>query len=176
MPTDDQLARDAAEYAKMQPADKPSPVRTTLVWLLSAIALSVVAVLVIAGIVANVDTSQPATPSTAPAPRAAAMPLALLSSRGYKSDGGYFIVEGQIRNESDRSIPALMAVATWYDAKGGFITSDTALIEFDPLLPGQTSPFKTMSRGNPEMSRFGLAFKTIAGPQLAHRDLTQNTK
>lgn len=102
----------------------------------------------------------------APAPE-----LALLSSRGYESDGGnYHIVEGEVRNLSSKPMRQVTAVASWYDKSGMFITSDNALIEFDPLLPGQSSPFKTMSRTNPEMSRYAVEFKYLYGASIRTDD------
>jgi hypothetical protein len=94
-------------------------------------------------------------PSTAPS-------LALLSSRGYEQSS-FFIVEGQVTNLSDRPLRNVTAVSTWVDAKGEFITSDNAIIDFNPILPGQTSPFKTMTRGNPAMHSFRVEFKELFG-------------
>jgi hypothetical protein len=108
-------------------------------------------------------------PATAPAP--AVDRLALLSARGYESEGGgYWYVEGQIRNISDNAIKGVMAVSTWYGQDDTFIKSDSAMIDFDPIMPGQTSPFKTISRGNPAMSKFSVTFKQILGGQIATRD------
>ena len=125
---------------------------------------------------ATASAARPERPATAPPPRPAA-PLALLSSRGYQSDGGgYYIVEGQIRNETSEPIRSIVAVATWYDKGDTFITTDDALIDFNPLLPGQTSSFKTMSRANPEMSKFSVAFKAFSGRLLPHQDLSKGPR
>ncbi len=97
--------------------------------------------------------------------------LSLLTSRGYESEsGGYWYVEGEVKNISDHPIKSLMAVSSWYDKGGTFIKSDSAMIEFDPLMPGQTSPFKTITRGNPEMSRYTVAFKAMFGGPIETRD------
>jgi hypothetical protein len=61
-------------------------------------------------------------------------------------------------------------VVTWYDKDGGFITSDDALIDFNPILPGQTSPFKTLSRTNPAMDKYSIAFKYLMGGSIATDD------
>lgn len=91
--------------------------------------------------------------------------LALVSSRGYESDGGgCHIVEGQVKNISSQSLKNVTAVVTWYDKADGFIKSDDALVEYNPLLAGQTSPFKTMSSSNPAMSKYTAEFKTLLVP------------
>lgn len=97
--------------------------------------------------------------------------LALISSRGYESNGGGFhIVEGQVKNISDQPLKNVTAVATWLDKDGGFIKSDNAIIEYNPILPGQISPFKTMSSTNPAMEKYSVGFKTLFGGSLAVDD------
>jgi hypothetical protein len=96
--------------------------------------------------------------------------LALLASRGYESDGGYWYVEGQVKNISDKPMKNVTAVATWYDKRGEFIKTDEAIIQYNPILPGQTSPFKTIASGNPAMSRYTVAFKSLLGGEIQTRD------
>ena len=97
--------------------------------------------------------------------------LAIIAKRGYESDsGGYYYVEGQVKNLTDAPLRNVAAVATWYAADGTFITTDTAMIEFNPLMPGQTAPFKTITRGNPQMSKFNVEFKDLLGPTIPSRD------
>jgi len=54
-------------------------------------------------------------------------------------------------------------VATFYDANGGFITTSDALIDYNPILPGQTSPFKVMKTENPAMKKASVEFKYLMG-------------
>jgi hypothetical protein len=61
------------------------------------------------------------------------------------------------------------AVGTWYTSTGTFIVSDDALTDFNPILPGQISPFKTYSTYNPEMSKCDLKFKSLLGAQIPAR-------
>lgn len=97
--------------------------------------------------------------------------LALLSGRGYEAEvGGYHYVEGQVKNLTDQPLKNITAVSTWYDKDGNFVKSDDALIDYNPLLPGQTSPFKTISTGNPVMSRFSIEFKELLGGALRTDD------
>lgn len=79
----------------------------------------------------------------------------------------FAIAEGQITNVGYESLKNVSAQVTYYTASGGFITSDDALIEYDPLLPGQTSPWKVITRGNPAMARATVEFKTLRGRTLA---------
>ena len=124
--------------------------------------------------------SAPANSSTSTTPAAAARPLpppepqydlALISSKGYESEyGGYHITEGLVKNISDKPLKNVTAVGIWLDKDGEFIKADDALIDYNPILPGQTSPFKTMSTGNPAMSKYRVEFKTLMGGTLAVDD------
>jgi hypothetical protein len=126
------------------------------------------------------STSRPTrTPSAAPtsstAPSPAPVPagpkLALLSSKGYESEyGGYHYIEGEVKNVSDEPLKNVAAVGIWLDKDGTFIKSDDAIIEYNPILPGQTSPFKTISTGNPAMEKYRVEFKTLFGGTLSVDD------
>lgn len=97
--------------------------------------------------------------------------LALVATRGYESESGsYWYVEGQVKNISSEPIRRIQVVSTWYDKADQFISSDSAMVEYDPLLPGQTSPFKTITRGNPAMSKYSVSFKSMFGPEFPTRD------
>jgi hypothetical protein len=71
-----------------------------------------------------------------------------------------------VKNISDEPIKNVVAVGIWLDKKGEFIKSDDALIDYNPILPGQTSPFKTISSGNPAMEKYRVEFKTMFGGTL----------
>ena len=78
----------------------------------------------------------------------------------------YVIAEGEVKNLTGQSIESVTALVTWYDSNGIIITSDDAFIEYDPLMPGQTSPFKVMARYNPEMKKASIRFKQLLGGEL----------
>lgn len=92
--------------------------------------------------------------------------LQLISWR-WSTAHGYVTVEGQVKNISDKSIENAQAVATLYTSGGEFITSSDALIEYNPVLPGQTSPFKVMVKHNPAMKKAGIDFKTLFGKKIS---------
>lgn len=55
----------------------------------------------------------------------------------------------------------VQAVVTFETAEGTLITTEDAIIEYGPLLPGQMSPWKVMARVNPAMA--SPDFKTMFG-------------
>lgn len=107
---------------------------------------------------------------TASQPRRVTPVLELRSALMRQSSRSHMTVEGEVVNISGDSLRYVAAVITWRDASGAFITSDKALIEYNPVLPGQTSPFKVISTRNPEMTRFDITFRTLSGPDLPTKD------
>lgn len=82
-----------------------------------------------------------------------------LWSEGY----GYATYEGQVKNISNSKLKNVQAVVTWYDRNDNMITSSSALIEYNPILPGQSSPFKVMKTYNPAMGKAGVEFSHLMG-------------
>jgi len=117
-------------------------------------------------------TTSPATPKPrSQGPLRSGPSLSLLSSTGSPvGDGSFFTVEGEVENLTTESLSNVTAIATWYAKDGTFIKSDDALIAFNPLLPGQTSTFKTITSGNPRMSTYTVRFKDLLGPEFDVRD------
>ena len=103
---------------------------------------------------------------TEPAPS-----LELLSSRAYQSSTAYWRVTGQIRNAGTDPIDRLAVMTTWYDKAGGFIVTDEAMVTFSPLLPGQVSPWETMTRTNPALATYSIAVRrgSVAIPMADKR-------
>ena len=124
----------------------------------------------------NIETPSqtPATEDTPvidppPAPSPPPPQLALLSTRGYEQSL-FHQVEGQVRNISDRPLENVAVLVTWLTASDEFITSDECLIDFNPILAGQTSTFSCLVTTNPEMSQFTVQFKTLFGGSIATDD------
>lgn len=79
---------------------------------------------------------------------------------------GYVTAEGQVKNISGRKLTRVEALVTWYDKNGNMITYRSSLIEYDPILPGQSSPFKVMERYNPAMEKASIEFKHMWGNKI----------
>jgi hypothetical protein len=78
----------------------------------------------------------------------------------------YVIAEGQVKNISNKKLERVEALVTFYDVNGNMITSDSSIIQYSPLLPGQVSPFKVMERYNPAMKRASIDFKFLFGGSI----------
>jgi hypothetical protein len=94
----------------------------------------------------------------------------LSSSWSHESDSNFAIVIGQVKNISKKSLDHVEAIANFTDAKGNFISSQTALIKYNPILPDQVSPFKVMVPWNPELKNLKTEFKQTMRGKLEHRE------
>lgn len=117
--------------------------------------------------IAPAATTPPAR--TAPAPPSNRIAL-VSASDDISSGGGYNVIQGEVENISGESLKNVAAVASWYDKNDVLIKSDTTLIEYNPILPGQRSPYKVMSTHNPAMAKYSIAFKSLLGGSIATRD------
>lgn len=79
----------------------------------------------------------------------------------------YAFVTGEVTNISGEAIEHVTAVATWRTKGGEFVKSDTAIIEYDPLLPNQRSPFKVGTTDNPAMKNCSVEFKELMGGSIS---------
>lgn len=104
--------------------------------------------------------SSATTQSPLPTPE---QPKLLLLNWTWHEEYGYAIVEGEVQNISQETLKNVEAVAKFYAADKKFITSDDSLIAYNPILPGQTSPFKVSTTHNPAMKSASITFKELMG-------------
>lgn len=114
------------------------------------------------------------TPAPTTTPRPTIAPpykLALISaSCTTRSDIGFSECEGFVKNISGRSMENVEVVVTWVDQNGTPQSTDEALIDFNPVLPEQESPWSTIGRYNPALTRFRVQFKELLGGSILTRD------
>jgi hypothetical protein len=97
--------------------------------------------------------------------------LALISaSCTRKSDIGFRECEGYVKNITDEALYDVEAVVTWVDANGTPYSTDEALVDYNPILPGQESPWSTIGTDNPALTRFRVQFRELLGSAILTRD------
>lgn len=77
-------------------------------------------------------------------------------------------VKGEVKNTSNEPLKNVQAVAKLYDKQDNLITSETALLEHNPVMPGQTSPFEVIGTANPLMQNAQLEFSELMGGRIPH--------
>lgn len=91
--------------------------------------------------------------------------IEIISFKWHRSSNSFVTAKGQIRNLSDNSLN-ILAIVTYKTKNEAFITYDSALIEYTPLLAGQTSPFEIITPYNPEMASATIEFSKHNGGKL----------
>jgi hypothetical protein len=94
--------------------------------------------------------------------------LERVSFNWYKSSRSHVRAEGEVKNISDVPLRNVKAVITYKSKEGDFITYDSALIEYNPIMPEQTSPFSVISTYNPLMETAYLEFQFLSGEKIPH--------
>lgn len=158
-----------------QPASQPFWTGEVSAWqiVFAVVALGVVLWFQIQSERESLVTPRGAISSTAsrPSPSDSSPKLRVLSQRAYQ-ESRYHIVVGDLTNASSERLENVQAVVTWYTAGGDIVTVEDALIELDPLLPGQTSSFRVGARSNPAMDRYRLRFKHLLGGEIPFTEAT----
>ena len=113
------------------------------------------------------DSASSSAVEPASTPEESKPQLKLLSWHWQQSESDYYVeAEGQVKNLTGDNLESVEAVVTYYTKEGGFICSDSALVEYNPILPGQTSPFDVISTYNPKMKKAIVEFKYLLGGTL----------
>lgn len=84
----------------------------------------------------------------------------------WSEEYGYVTAEGRVTNISSERLENVQAIVTFETTDGTLVTTEDGLVEYNPLLPGQTSPWKVMVRANPAMAKAHVDFKTMFGGTL----------
>ncbi len=88
---------------------------------------------------------------------------------------GYISVQGRVKNISGKRLENVMVVGTFETAAGEFVKSTDALIDYNPILPGQTSPFKALTTTNPAIKSCSIAFRHLWGSAIRYTAKTSQS-
>lgn len=108
------------------------------------------------------SASSPTSATSYTPPEPQTPPLEVQSWRCDK-EHGYAYVRGEVKNVSNRKLEHVEAVGTFRTKSGELVKSSDSLIDYNPIMPGQTSPFSTGTSDNPQMERCELGFKFLLG-------------
>jgi predicted nucleic acid-binding Zn ribbon protein len=103
-------------------------------------------------------------------------PLLELRNWSWHSEYDYAIAEGAVKNISNAKLENVEASVSFLAKDGSLITSSDAILEYNPILPGQTSPFKTMATLNPAMRSAHIEFKYLMGGTIPYKEKEKATK
>lgn len=104
---------------------------------------------------------------TRPPPTRNPYDLQLVSFSCERSSQSFQRVEGFVKNVSGEALEDVEAVVAFEDGDGVPFMSGSALIDYDPLLPGQSSPYTVIARYNPAISFCSITFREFLGGTLS---------
>lgn len=130
---------------------------------------------------ATIGSGTPSSPNSTPgsaesAPVPASGPMLEVQSWRCSKEYSYIFVTGEVKNISSQPLKSVLAVGEFRTKAGEFVKSADALIDYNPILPGQTSPFKAGTTDNPQIQGCQLAFKQLFGGAIAYSELPKKTK
>lgn len=97
--------------------------------------------------------------------------FALVSSSCDRVGTGRFIeCSGALRNISGAVQRNVQIVIQWVDSAGTTQSSDSALIEFNPILVDQESPWKVIATYNPAFTKYKISIAQLGGGTFRYRD------
>lgn len=165
--------KEVSKTAKTCPyCGEKNPAPSKNIGCLSTI-VAVIVVLWAIGKFSGLD-NRPSTSSTVSAPsihppsRPSAPPLEVLSFNCVK-EHGYVFVRGEVKNISTKKLKNVMAVGEFRSASGNLIKTEDALIEYNPIMPGQASPYEAGGTDNPLITNCNLSFKHIFGQPISYK-------
>jgi len=80
------------------------------------------------------------------------------------------LVSGEVTNNSGEELKSVTAVASFYAADDSFLSTSSGIVEFNPILPGQTSPFKAYDFNVSAIKSAKLSFKHFSGGTISTFD------
>lgn len=116
------------------------------------------------------ELEQPTPPPNAEAP------LLELQSWKWHEEYGYAVVEGSVKNISGMNLKDVEAEVSFLSKDGTFIASAEGLIDYNPVLPNQSSHFKALTTYNPSMQKTSLQFRSLMGETIPWKEKEGTTK
>ncbi len=114
------------------------------------------------------------SPSYTRSPPARQEPLLEVQSWGCVTENRYIHGRGEVKNVSARPLKNVQAVGTLRNAAGELVKTESSLIDYNPIMPGQTSPFEALGPENPAITNCNLSFKHLFGGEIAYTLIKNN--
>ena len=76
---------------------------------------------------------------------------------------GFIIVRGNVKNISNSRLEDILAIVYYSGENDEFIKFAEALIEYNPIMPNQISPFEVITTDNPLIAKYVVFFQFMSG-------------
>lgn len=109
---------------------------------------------------------QPSVETPAPLVETKQEPLLEVQSFNVYKEYDYAHISGEVKNISNKPLENVSAVGLFYDKDGQLVKTDDAMIDYNPILAGQTSPFEVLTTDNPAIMKGRVEFKFLFGGSI----------
>ncbi len=118
------------------------------------------------------DAEEQASAESPAAPPPEVLNTAPLEVKSWHCDRehDYVFVRGEVKNVTANKLENVVAVGEFRTKGGDLVKSEDALLEYNPIMPGQTSPFSAGGTDNPQISTCHVAFKHLFGGEIPFVD------
>jgi len=125
--------------------------------------------------VATVDVGRTTSPSSTASTSASTVPpptgpLLEVQSWRCEKEYSYIFVRGEVKNIASQPLKNILAVGEFRTKSGELVKSETALLEYNPILAGQTSPFRAGGTDNPQIANCRVSFKYLFGGTVEYTE------
>lgn len=90
----------------------------------------------------------------------------VIEAWSWQVEHGYATVEGLCTNVRSSSIENVEVMVNFTDEDGKFITAESSLVKYRPLLAKQETYFEVLKSHNPKMRSASISFKELRGRKL----------
>jgi hypothetical protein len=87
-------------------------------------------------------------------------------SQNFNVEDDWCTVTGEVKNIGSEKIANVEALTTFYDGNHKVVKTAEAVIAYNPILVGQTSPWKVLTTNNPEIKSERTTFKKLLGGEI----------
>jgi len=120
--------------------------------------------------------SKPSAPAAPAAPASPAKPPLELLSFNCVQDNGFAYVTGEVKNVSGEALENVQSVGEFRTSGSELVKTADALVEYNPIMPGQTSPYKVITTDNPQIKGCSISFKYLMGGKISYTKADQSSK
>jgi hypothetical protein len=113
--------------------------------------------------------TRPARPQSRPTPTVSADVLEASNIKA-RREHGHIIITGKVKNLTPHALEDVLVEAHLYTYKGGdVVTIQDSLIDYSPLMPGQSSTWEIYAADSSDIHDAVISFKHVLGRQLSAR-------
>lgn len=98
--------------------------------------------------------------------------LLLVNHKAKRESPNYVKLTGRVQNISKQPIGDLLAVTSFFDRAGEFITREQAMVDIDPIESGQISTFGITVKMEEQLGDYQITFSKIGGKLIPHSEET----